>query len=254
MLYVFCKKRRQADMRACLGLLAERFGFTLELEEFDTGINKSHDVTNLALGGSIMKKIKRFYDVVLMPPPRAALGPECASQTATDHDLAEIVEGLGGSPWMERRRWKKLEAGNQLVGQIIEGCVAAYQAAAFFIIVHPEDLGHNKNDNVPASIWQRPIMRSLVTDSAAMTFAVFQCIYDAPTSKPEGSSPTSRRPSAWSTRAGQSSTCAGSTKAHSLRNALTVLMTRSSLAGSPVGPSIQQPPQTIQARCAGSWL
>jgi hypothetical protein len=75
--------------------------------------------------------------------------------------------------------------------QTIEGCAAAYQSAAFFLIVHPEDLGRTKNDNVPASIWQLPEMRKPVIDSAAMTLTMFQCIYNAPMSKPTRFVPTS---------------------------------------------------------------
>ncbi len=138
------QKRRQADMRACLELLAERFGFTLELEELDTEINRSHDVTNAALRGSIVKKIQEGSMARCSGPP---LQPK-PTRFVTNLTAAERMDY----------------------------------------------------------------------------------------------------------RTGQSSTCAGSTKAHFLGDALTVVMTRRSLAGIPVGPSKQQPLQTMQALCAWSWL
>jgi hypothetical protein len=87
-------------MRACLELLAERFGFTLELEEFDTEINRSHDVTNPALWGSIMKKIQGgFYDVVFRTPPcgpsQQGSSPTSRLPSAWTTGLAKVRQALG---------------------------------------------------------------------------------------------------------------------------------------------------------------
>ncbi|CAE7937949.1 FCPC [Symbiodinium necroappetens] len=47
-----------------------------------------------------------------------------------------------------------------------------------------KDLGATPDQEVPASIWQFPSIRELQVTTKAITFAVFQCAFEAPTSKP----------------------------------------------------------------------
>ena len=85
-----------------------------------------------------------------------------------------------GFPWLSNIHQQQVAQANYFVDQTLMACQLAWQ----YFLEHPEDLGATPDQEVPASIWQFPSVRELQVTTKAITFAVFQCAFEAPTSKP----------------------------------------------------------------------
>ena len=85
---------------------------------------------------------------------------------------------------MDKKLRSQCDQGNAFVHLTLEGCTAAHDAGAWWLIEHPEDLGRTKTGDDPASIWQLPEVRNLAASCGAHCFAVHQCHFGAGTSKP----------------------------------------------------------------------
>ncbi|CAE6939115.1 unnamed protein product [Symbiodinium sp. CCMP2592] len=102
-------------------------------------------------------------------------------QRSTEHDLTKeglwqhIFQLLGEGDWS-----LIVEQANYFLDQTVTACQLAWQ----YVLEHPEDLGATPDHELPASIWQLPALRELQVSTQAITFAFFQCSFEAPTSKP----------------------------------------------------------------------
>ncbi|CAE7377226.1 unnamed protein product [Symbiodinium sp. CCMP2592] len=102
-------------------------------------------------------------------------------QRSTEHDLTKeglwqhIFQLLGEGDWI-----LIVEQANYFLDQTVTACQLAWQ----YVLEHPEDLGATPDHELPASIWQLPALRELQVSTQAITFAFFQCSFEAPTSKP----------------------------------------------------------------------
>ena len=66
----------------------------------------------------------------------------------------------------------------------IKASIIAAENGNQFLWEHPEHLGLAADGLVPASIWELPELLDVLARFHAITFALFQCQYGAPTSKP----------------------------------------------------------------------
>ena len=83
-----------------------------------------------------------------------------------------------GFPWLSQQH--SLQVEHYFVDQTVTACQLAWQ----YFLEHPEDLGVTPDKEIPASIWQWPSVRELQVSTRAITFAIFQCSFEAATSKP----------------------------------------------------------------------
>ena len=83
-------------------------------------------------------------------------------------------------PWLSNKHRLQVDQSNYFIDQTLVACQLAWQ----FWLEHPEDLGATTDHEIPASIWQWESVRELQVSTKAVTFAIFQCMFEAPTSKP----------------------------------------------------------------------
>ena len=88
-----------------------------------------------------------------------------------------------GFPWLSNQHRQQAEAGNRFVDVMWELAVFAQQTKAHFLGERPEDLGLAQKRR-PASIWQDQRFQDLLQQPGFGTFALFQCMFGAATSKP----------------------------------------------------------------------
>ncbi|CAE7362158.1 FCPC, partial [Symbiodinium sp. CCMP2456] len=107
-------------------------------------------------------------------------------QRSHTHDLTQeglwqhIFHLLSQEEWILLASPPCVEQANYFVDQTVTACQLAWQ----YFLEHPEDLGITPDQEIPASIWQWPSVRELQVSTRAITFAIFQCSFEASTSKP----------------------------------------------------------------------
>ena len=77
----------------------------------------------------------------------------------------------------------KVEEANAFVDRCTQACHIVADTGGHFILEHPEDLGSVEGE-LPGSIWQWPEVLELIPCCNAISFAVHQCQFGAPTLKP----------------------------------------------------------------------
>ena len=71
-----------------------------------------------------------------------------------------------------------------MVERTFEAIRRAHAVGTRCLMEHPEDLGVTSSGEVPASIWRYPDTRDLQAETGSVTWALFQCVFLALTSKP----------------------------------------------------------------------
>ena len=152
------------------------------LVQFDLLRSQDHDLTSEELWDKIFGMLSEGGWILLASPP-------CETFTRVRHQrpgpppLRSSAFPFG-FPWLRNSDADKVRTANYFISQTLSACGIAAQAGGAYFIEHPEDLGVTSSKEVPASIWQWPEVRDLQVQTHAITFAIFQCIYEAPTSKP----------------------------------------------------------------------
>jgi len=77
-----------------------------------------------------------------------------------------------------------VQTANFFIFQCLEAAKRMHAQGRFYWWEHPEDLGKTRAGDYPASIWQLQALRQLVQATQAASWAIHQCIFGAPTSKP----------------------------------------------------------------------
>ena len=177
-MYIFCGESRQSDVAEFLHAL----GAVEVLVQFDLLRSQDHDLTSEELWDKIFGMLSEGGWILLASPP-------CETFTRVRHQrpgpppLRSSAFPFG-FPWLRNSDADKVRTANYFISQTLSACGIAAQAGGAYFIEHPEDLGVTSSKEVPASIWQWPEVRDLQVQTHAITFAIFQCIYEAPTSKP----------------------------------------------------------------------
>ena len=77
----------------------------------------------------------------------------------------------------------KVDEANSFVDRSIHACQLVAESGGYFLLEHPEDLGTVEGEQ-PGSIWQWPEVLELIPCCNAVSFAIHQCHFGAPTPKP----------------------------------------------------------------------
>ena len=185
MLYLFAGAPRRADINSFLQELSTQGEFELSVREVDIERSDADDLSRSSLWDTIFAEIEAGkYDVLIMSPP-------CGTWSRVRYQWhlhpgprpQRNKRWPWGFPWLSEAQRLSVETANYFVKQTIKAARLASAVGAYFLIEHPEDLG-TVNGEAPASIWQLDEMRDLQVDSQATTWALFQCVYGASTSKP----------------------------------------------------------------------
>ena len=88
-----------------------------------------------------------------------------------------------GFPWLSQANLDKVKLADELVQKALTGCLLVAERGGFFFLEHPEQLGLTAGQ-IPASIWDLPEIAELLCKKGVHTFSVFQCEFQAPSSKP----------------------------------------------------------------------
>ena len=172
MLYIFAGPHRKGDVGSFLHAL----GHVDTLLQFDLQRSSEHDLTKEGLWQHIFHLLGDGEWILIASPP-------CETFSRVRHRRPGS-KPLGSSfyplPWLSNVHQQQVAQANYFVDQTVTACQLAWQ----YFLEHPEDLLATPDQEVPASIWQFPSIRELQVNTKAITFAVFQCAFEAPTSKP----------------------------------------------------------------------
>ena len=173
-IYIFAGAERQGD----IGRYLQQLGVVDSLLQFDLQRSHTHDLTEDGLWQHIFRLLGQEEWILLASPPC-----ETFSRVRHRHPGPKPLRSSSyprGFPWLSQQHALQVEQANYFLDQTVTACQLAWQ----YFLEHPEDLGVTPDKEIPASIWQWPSIRELQVSTRAITFAVFQCSFEAATSKP----------------------------------------------------------------------
>ena len=173
-LYIFAGPHRKGD----LGSFLHELGHVDTLLQFDLQRSSEHDLSKEGLWQHVFQLLGEEEWILIASPPC-----ETFSRVRHRHPGPKPLRSSfypRGFPWLSNTHFQQVEQANYFIDQTVTACQLAWQ----YFLEHPEDLGATVDQEVPASIWQFPGIRELQVATKAVTFAVFQCAFEAPTSKP----------------------------------------------------------------------
>ena len=183
--YAFAGHRRRADVHEHLQTLADEFGFTLEMHEFDLLRDEKQNLLDESFWEELKTLIRdlRPFCVIATPP--------CSTYSRARNHYSERPgprpirsrEHPRGFPWLAQKDKIKADEGTLLAERTWELFNLASDVGAHYLGEFPEDLGATKN-GIPASIWQMQQFQDLLVLPGCRTFAIFQCEFGAETPKP----------------------------------------------------------------------
>ena len=181
---MFAGPERHADIRFFLQKLAADNGAVLDMQEWDILRDVSHDLTVDHNWLTVLDMIANGgFDFIVAAPP-------CNTFSRARHNRQHVgprpirsLDYVRGFPWLKETDKQKVDQANLLVERTFEACKVGHAQATAFLIEHPEQLGIS-NGLIPASIWDWPEFKDLVETTNLTQGALFQCVWDAPTSKP----------------------------------------------------------------------
>ena len=152
------------------------------VREFDICRDDKHDLTQANVWGEIYALLAKPNTVFITSPP-------CNTHSRARHrrpgpqPLRSSVWPRG-FPWLSPPKAATVDAANYMIDCSIKASIIAAEHGNQFLWEHPEHLGLAADGLVPASIWELPELLDVLARFHAITFALFQCQYGAPTSKP----------------------------------------------------------------------
>ena len=173
-IYIFAGAERKCDV----GKYLQQLGVVDSLLQFDLQRSHTHDLTEDGLWQHIFHLLSQEEWILLASPPC-----ETFSRVRHRHPGPKPLRSSSyprGFPWLSQQHSLQVEQANYFVDQTVTACQLAWQ----YFLEHPEDLGVTPDKEIPASIWQWPSIRELQVSTRAITFAIFQCSFEAATSKP----------------------------------------------------------------------
>ena len=184
MVYLFAGKRRHSDVAAFLKKAEADGRFTVELHEFDIERSPQHDLTDDALWDKIFDTLKEgCWCLIVSPPCNTFSRARFQNRHHPGPKPLRTRTWPRGFPWLSHANKLKVEEANTFVDRCIQACHIVADTGGHFILEHPEDLGSVEGE-LPGSIWQWPEVLELIPCCNAISFAVHQCQFGAPTPKP----------------------------------------------------------------------
>ena len=144
-----------------------------------SGKPQAHNLCDQKVWDRIFSDIQRGrYLYVIMAPP-------CSTFSRARHEPPgpkplRTSEWPRGFPWLAKSDHDEVTLANVLIDRVLQVATEQARQGHFFIIEHPEQLGISQG-LVPASIWDWPEMRALVSEAQAGTFALHQCQFGSAT-------------------------------------------------------------------------
>ena len=176
--YAFAGPSRYCDIRSCLEQLIPG----ISVLEFDICRDDKHDLTR----DSVWEQI---FGLVAKPRTAYITSPPCNTHSRARHrkpgpqPLRSSVWPRG-FPWLTPAKAAAVEDANFMIDSSVKASTLAAEAGNSFLWEHPENLGVAADGVIPASIWDLPELLDLLSKFHAISFALFQCQYGAPSSKP----------------------------------------------------------------------
>ena len=184
MVYLFAGKRRHSDVAAFLKKAEADGRFTVELHEFDIERSPQHDLTDDALWDKIFDTLNEgCWCLIVSPPCNTFSRARFQNRHHPGPKPLRTRTWPRGFPWLSHANKLKVEEANAFVDRCIQACHIVADTGGHFILEHPEDLGSVEGE-LPGSIWQWPEVLELIPCCNAISFAVHQCQFGAPTLKP----------------------------------------------------------------------
>ena len=185
-LYIFAGLERRCDLRHFLEQMQSTWSFKLVMKEIDLLRDVVQDVQNSKFWESLMVELdSNVWDLLVVTPPCNTHSRATFSwKSSPGPRPVRNVSFPWGFPWLTGPSLRKCEAANDMVLKSFEAISRAFSSGTKHLIEHPEDLGRTSTKEVPASIWQYQELRDLQVLTGAVTWALFQCIHQAPSSKP----------------------------------------------------------------------
>ena len=184
-MYIFAGHRRRADVHEHLLALANSFGFTLEMHEFDLLRDEKHNLLDEEFWA-------RLKNLVLEVRPFCIIAtPPCStySRARNHYDKKpgprpiRSREHPRGFQWLSQKDRIKADEGILLAECTWELFALAASVGASYLGEFPEDLGATKN-GISASIWQMQQFQDILVMPGSKAFALLQCEFGASTPKP----------------------------------------------------------------------
>ena len=183
--HLFAGAAREGDLGSWLQLLAQEAGLLLHLEEVDLVRSGSHDLLDADTQDHLLLQLADSHVLIASPP--------CSSFSRAQYSgrpgprPVRSLQYPAGFPWLRGRDRERAEVGNSLVA-FTWSCAAcalkrATTSSLLCLVERPEDLGKAQT-GIPASIWQGPWPRELVSKHGWRTCALNQCDFTAPYRKP----------------------------------------------------------------------
>ena len=180
MLYLFSGPSHEGDVHGWLQRLATERGFQLSMAEFDAARDPPTDLSVPGFWDPLFSEIKAgSWDILLLSPPGSTF-----SRARNRHDGRNGPRPVRdhtfpwGFPWLRNADRDRVSEANFFIKQCLQAAKLQDQAGQCWLLVHPEDLGLTSSGLRPASIWQLPDVRSLVSERG-FTFALHLCHFGA---------------------------------------------------------------------------
>jgi len=182
--YLFAGKRRHSDVAAFLKKAEADGRIRLELHEFDIERSPQHDLTDTSLWDQIYNTLgEGRWFLIVSPPCNTFSRARFQQRQYAGPKPLRTRTWPRGFPWLSSANMAKVEEANSFVDRCVKACHVVADADGFFILEHPEDLGTVEGEQ-PGSIWQWPNVLELIAACGAISFAIHQCRFGAPTPKP----------------------------------------------------------------------
>eukprot|EP00435_Cladocopium_sp_Y103_P061492 s851_g23.t1 len=167
--------------------LAPGFNCAVHVREVDIARSSADDLSGDSLWEQFFSEVAEgLWDCVFLSPP-------CNTFSRARH-LWKKSPGPRpirskqypyGFPWVSNANKLTLKQHNFFILQCKRMAKTAYKSGKFYLWEHPEDLGRVKDtDDVPGSIWQWEELQTLLKETEAITWAIYQCHFGAGSPKP----------------------------------------------------------------------
>ena len=184
-LYLFAGVERKADVRHYLQELAKRDNVTLKGLQLDILRNEGHNLHKDEVWSWVSLQLQSgLVDLLLVAPPcnthsraRCQYRRNGGPRPLRDRDFPH------GYPWLSNENKQKVQLADDLIDKSLEGCSTVLGQGGHFFLEHPEQLGKTAGQ-IPASIWDLDAVAELLCQKGVHSFAIFQCDFSAPSSKP----------------------------------------------------------------------
>ena len=141
------------------------------------------DLLDDAVAERCLRQIRNSeWDVILVTPPCNSFSRVRFVQPGPKPVRSRLYPL--GFPWLSGNLLDLATQGNRFADFSFQVCLAALSVHTDFLLEHPEDLGRTKTGHTPASIWQLPLCQDLFRHERVVTFALYQCEFEADSPKP----------------------------------------------------------------------